>query len=102
LKKETYVKDRCYHPSCQTTNRPTVTDIDQFWAPRRVSLRSEGKDGGIIHAITVEITPTVTDELAGACDGILGDLVGVGGAIAGAVNAWLGVGFALASLACIA
>ncbi|KAH7397117.1 hypothetical protein BKA66DRAFT_437701 [Pyrenochaeta sp. MPI-SDFR-AT-0127] len=101
VEKKTYISNPCYGTACQTTPSKSVT-IDEYKAPRRYAIRSEDKDGAVIHVINVEIDVTWIDELANACDEYLGAIVDAGTGIAGAVNAWLGAGFGLAKLACLA
>jgi hypothetical protein len=89
----------CYSTACETTPQ-TLGSIDQYYAPASIYMRVEKPDDSTIYQFGINTQATIKDEVAGACNAIKG-ILGIGGAMAGAVNGFLGIPFALASLGCI-
>lgn len=69
---------------------------DQWWAPQRITIRVEDKDGAAIDDITVFVEVDNDGKLQGLCN----TLGAAGAAVAGAINGVAGGAFSLLALAC--
>jgi hypothetical protein len=94
-----YDSSPCYDPSCSTMPQQGK-HMTQYYAPASVYIRVEKPDNTLMYQLNVNVVITVDDEMEEAC-AAYSAITGMGGAIMGAVNGYMGIPYALASLGCL-